>query len=184
LDILNLIKKPVQSLFLNFGPTDSIRLHQGFAQLNDCAVILLFCIKHPAELKSVEAIIPVAKKYFKKVVALVLYTGIKKPPISTEEVRVVSIKDFTLFGKPNVGLLEYTPGNEADILISMKGCESGYFKKLVKHIPAGFKAGIYQSSIASLFHFMLQVDSRNLSDEMVLEQFVVYIKKIKPLSHE
>lgn len=135
-------------------------------------------------MQSIESILPIAKMHFKKVVALVLYTGVKKPPISKEQVRVVSINDFTLLGKPNSGLLEYTTGYEADILISMNSCESGYFKNLVSTIPVDFKAGIYQASFSSLFHFMLQVDSQNLSDEMVLEQFVIYLKKIKTHSHE
>lgn len=184
LEILNLIKKPVQCLFMNNDRKETIPVNPGHANLHDCTIILLFSIKQPVDVKSIEALLPVAEKHFKKVVALALFTGIQKPPPSTECVRVVSLNDYTYSGKPGSGLLENIESQKADILISMDSCESGYFKNLVRYIPVDFKAGIYQTSFMSLFHFMLQLDLQNLSEEMVLEQFVFYLKKIKTHSHD
>jgi len=182
--IINLLKKPLQDLLTKFDSGDAGILHHTPATMEECSVVLLVCIRQSTDLNGIEKLLPQAKLHFKKAVVLALYTGVTKPPLSSDQVPVFSLNDFTFLGQPNKRLTELFSNMNADILISMNRCNSGMHKQLVRQIPAALKAGIYHPVFSNLFHFMLELDDQKYPSSSILDHFVHYLKNIKLNVHE
>ncbi len=182
--IINLLKKPLQDLLMKFDSGDAGILHDAPATLEECSVVLLVCIRQSTDLNAIEKLLPQAKLHFKKAVVLALYTGVAKPPLSSDQVPVFSLNDFTFLGHPNKRLTELFSNLNADILISMNRCNSGMHKQFVRQMPASLKAGIYHPVFSNLFHFMLELDDQKYPSSSILDHFVHYLKNIKLNVHE
>lgn len=182
--LLNYLKKSLQNLFLKINTGDAENATVKLGAMDQSSVVLLFSVSKNSDLGLIEKLIPQAQAHFKKVSVFALYSGLLKPPVSAGNIKVLSIKDFTLSGKPIREVMDLFSHQHADLLLSMSKNNTALYKHLVRCMPIPFKAGVYCPDATELFQFMLEISVENELDNKKLEHFIGYLKNIKTHTNE